>query len=512
MDDFAFSQPSIYQVLYDNLDEQGRLPRDFSLMGVLKTHDGSQGFFFSDGFMEANVTGSDKGEEPCPELIAVVQQILAGSYGEAVRNLKAYFAPEEGHLMNQVVLPLQHWIYDHRDTVDPEKLIWFSGHLIMEADQVEIIKFALTLLEFYDLGDDEEFPEMLRLLAQCNEFTLFCLRDFSVWDTGLSEIFRTAQNVYGWGRIFALEVLEPKTAQIRQWMLEEGWDNDVNPEYTALIIAQSVDLPGVVKRAALTDKAFHGAGNIIDALLPDEPAPGISEIKDPAGMLKGYLAHARTMAKTVEDYAIVLHILQYVESHLDGETQLALKQQCGDILTSFACAQTVQEALKEGKGFDLARALELPYAEAAEAYVRQAPLDRVSLLPYALTNDDAHNRQLIHLYEQLLPLGTLLGGDWEEMPLEQQLNKEYLDLNAVISQLYGYPGVGRNLILAALTSPASINRNTALEVLLQWHELGYALPETLQHQLEHLCLREKDQDILEKAHHLLGGNGCGGLQ
>ena len=512
MDDFAFSQPSIYQVLYDNLDEQGRLPRDFSLMGALQDQSGSQSFFFSDGFMEANVTGSDKGEEACPELIAVVEQILAGNYGEAVRNLKAYFAPEEEHLMNQVVLPLQHWIYDHRDTVDPERLIWFSGHLILEADQVELVKFALTLLEFYDLSEDEEFPDMLHLLAQCNEFTLFCLRDFSVWDTALEEIFRTAQNVYGWGRIFALEVLEPRTAPIRQWMLEEGWDNDVNPEYTALVIAQSVDLPGVVKRAALSDKAFRGAGHIIDALLQDEPAPGISEIRNPAALLKDYLAHAKTMARTIEDYTIVLHILQYVESHIEGEVQTTLKNQCGDILMSFACAQAVQEALEQGKGFDLARALELPYAEAAEKCLRQAPLDRISLLPYALTRDEAHNREIIHIYEQALPLGTLLGGDWDEMPVEQQLSKEYLDLNGVISQLYGYPGVGRNLILAALGSPASMNRNTALEVLQQWQNLGYPLTEALHHQLEHLCLREKDQDILEKAHHLLGGHGSGGLQ
>ena len=208
----------------------------------------------------------------------------------------------------------------------------------------------------------------------------------------------------------------------------------------------------------------------------------------------------------------MLHILQYGESHLEGKLQAGLKQQCGDILMSFACAQTVQGALEQGKGFALARALELPYAEAAEKYLRQAPMDRISLLPYALTSDEAHNRELIHVYEQLLPLGTILGGDWEEMPLQQQLSKEYLDLNAVISQLYGYPGTGRNLLLAALSSPASMNRNTALEVLLQWHELGYPLPEALRHQLEHLCLREKDQDILEKAHHLLGGHNCGELQ
>ncbi len=183
MENFGFGEPSIYQILYEHLDERGYLPRDFSLRAVLAENDDADGtaVLFSDGFMEGNLTGSDKGEERSAALQTITRQVMEGQYQKAADGLKAFFAPEESHLMNQYVLPLQEWIYEKRNDFDPERLVWFAVHLLQEADNVEIIKYALTLLEFYDFHEDGEIAPMLRLLAQCNEFTLFCLRDFSVW-------------------------------------------------------------------------------------------------------------------------------------------------------------------------------------------------------------------------------------------------------------------------------------------------------------------------------------------
>ena len=70
--------------------------------------------------------------------------------------------------MNAYVESVQQWIDDHRDTLDPEPLIWFTDRLLQEADQSEIIKFALSLLEFFDLHQEEELAEEIRLLAKCN--------------------------------------------------------------------------------------------------------------------------------------------------------------------------------------------------------------------------------------------------------------------------------------------------------------------------------------------------------
>lgn len=505
MQNFDFTQPSILQRLYDALDERGRLPREFSLRQAMEPEGPAQGFYYSDGFMEGNLTGLDKGEEESPELQEILGQILAGAYDQAVQGLKAFFGEGEDHLMNAFVLPLQQAVDAQREALDPEPLIWFAHRLLQEADQPEIVKFALSLLEFFDLQEEEDVAEDIRLLARCNEFTLFCVRNFLQWTDGQEEIFRTARQVYGWGRIAALEHLDLRTAQIRQWMLEEGWDNDVNPEYTARLLADHVDLLGVLERPTLTAKAFEGAEALVDALLVDEPVPGISEMPQPVKLLTEFLRHCGEQEKELEDYQVILRILQYATNKLEGKAGETVKQACGKLLLSFACAQTVQQAMKKGEGFDLARTLDLPYAQQAVELVLQAPLDYVDLLPYALTGDSHHDHHVLELYEDLIPGFEEAFGQCQEgeVSLQEQLDGVYMDLNRILSQLYGFPGTGEKLFQTALKSPALMNRNTALEILNQWKDLGYTLSDPIREGVEQLLVREKNQDVKEKAERLL---------
>lgn len=505
MQNFAFTVPSVMQRIYDAMDERGRLPRDFSLRQAMEPEGSAQGFYYSDGFMEGNITGLEKGEEESPELQEILQQILDGAYDQAVQGLQAFFGKGEDRFMNAYVLPLQQEIDAHREELDPEPLIWFAHRLLQEADQEEIIKFALSLLEFFELQEEEDVAEDIRLLARCNEFTLFCVRDFLQWTDGQEEIFQTARQVYGWGRIAALEYLEPRTAPIRQWMLEEGWDNDVNPVYTARLLADHVDLLGVLERPTLTAKAFEGAEALVDALLVDEPVPGISEIRQPVKLLTEFLRHCEEQEKELEDYRVILRILQYAHSKLKGKEQETVKQACGKLLLSFACAQTVQQAMKKGEGFDLARTLDLPYAQQAVELVLQAPLDHVELLPYALTGDKHHDHHVMDLYEDLIPgfEKAFEKRQEGEVSLQEQLNGVYMDLNRILSQLYGFPGNGEKLFLTALKSPALINRNTALEILTQWKNLGYTLSDGIRNGVEKLLVRENNQDVKEKAEQLL---------
>lgn len=48
-----------------------------------------------------------------------------------------------------------------------------------------------------------------------------------------------------------------------------------------------------------------------------------------------------------------------------------------------------------------------------------------------------------------------------------------------------------------------MNRNTALEILNQWKDLGYTLSDPIREGVEQLLVREKNQDVKEKAERLL---------
>ena len=78
-----------------------------------------------------------------------------------------------------------------------------------------------------------------------------------------------------------------------------------------------------------------------------------------------------------------------------------------------------------------------------------------------------------------------------------------MDLNRILSQLYGFPGTGEKLFLTALQSPALMNRNTALEILAQWKDLGYKLSGEIRDGVEKLLLQEGNQDVKEKAEQVL---------
>ena len=463
--------PSIYEVIEHNLDPNLKLPREFSL----RAHRRSPGekLVYADGFMEGNLTGPDPGEETSQELLEILEKLRDKQFGEALKALNAFFDEDE-ELMNPLV-GMVHEFIGQQDQAVVGDLIYFAKHLLVETDRIELVKFALTLLEYYPSEYDMEVGRQILDLAQCNEFTLFALRNMVQWDDSQEMIFELIQHVYGWGRIFAMEVLDPEPAEVQHWMLEQGWDNDVNPEYTALMIATDVKLDEVLRQAEkISEAAFRGASVLVEGLLQDEPIPGISEWPDPLGLLNHYLEQALERKLSWKEYQTIWHVVQFGEQHKDQPGMTGLVTKGGKLLTTFACAEVVIKAMEQGEGFELARALELPYHPAAEKLVREDPLGNVELLSYALTTDQLNNQELTGLYEKALPLEALAAGRVQPGGDELELELAYMQLAMVGGQLYGFPGVGEDLVHAALHCGNALCQEVAQQVEEQWHDLGWS--------------------------------------
>jgi hypothetical protein len=76
-----------------------------------------------------------------------------------------------------------------------------------------------------------------------DEFTYYSARTLSKgsWPKGNEELFILAKNVHGWGRIHAVEWIKPETQEIKDWLLFEGADNTVIPQYSANICLQKAE-------------------------------------------------------------------------------------------------------------------------------------------------------------------------------------------------------------------------------------------------------------------------------
>jgi hypothetical protein len=186
---------------------------------------------------------------------------------------------------------LQTYAMNHEEDVDPNDVWSYATFLLYCSAEKDLVKVGLILLELFG-SVDPRVKAVVRLLALSDEFTLFAAWCARGWENGNDELFRMAQHVKGWGRIHVVEMLEPATEEIRNWLFREGVDNDVLPEYSA----RTVYLKGNVAARLAGDMdhdGFAAATRIMRALLHEGgPVPGIFALEDPRGELARYVRQA----------------------------------------------------------------------------------------------------------------------------------------------------------------------------------------------------------------------------
>lgn len=316
--------PSFYQQIVSAMGEEG-LPADFSLLRRehLKQDEGeTPKLRFADGARDGiamyhtSITPGDDG--PLHEILG----LIAAGYLGAEARLEEFFQVEESgpfgkNTMLSLVDGMQGWLLGHREEIDPDAIYRFSVYLLREGRNVEAVKFALSLMEL--LEPTEESREIIRTLGLSDEFTLFCMYAIRTWEEGNEELFRLAKKVHGWGRIFLVHELEPETAEIRDWLLWEGWDNTILPSYSARLCAQKGGLGELLKRKTLPREEVAALGGLIRGLLDEGPVRNLSVMEDGEAILRDYLRHAGPLAETEEEKALIGEAEDWLGKHTKAE-------------------------------------------------------------------------------------------------------------------------------------------------------------------------------------------------
>ena len=301
----------LYTLIRNAVRPDGSLPVDFALPQKAWRHK----ITFMDGALDGIMLyHSDSPRQDVRPLCAAFDQIAAGDFGGADRLLYSYFRKRENPRMLRVIDPLQEWIQRERGGVDAELLYRYALAVIERSVRTEEIKFALALLELLDTGDDAAVRQMVTTLALSDEFTLFALYSERRWPDGNAQVFETARRVHGWGRIHAVEQLEPDNGEIRSWLLHEGWDNRVMGEYSALTCARKGGLLERLEQPRISRADFTSAGQLLVLLTNAGPVSGLNDFERPSALLSAYLAHAAAMADTREDLMALDAVKAYVES------------------------------------------------------------------------------------------------------------------------------------------------------------------------------------------------------
>ena len=253
--------PSIYDRIHAAIQPNGELPSSFSLRSP-----DPEGITWADGARDGVCIYHSRLETPdLAPMILVLRRGSSHVFAHAKMALPEVF-PDADHSMLAYVNATKDWILDHIEELDATNLYLFARHLLFYAREAEEAKLALSLFAIISNEHDEEARQAVRELAVSDEFTLFALFAVRNWENSNEEVFRMAQKVHGWGRIHAVEHLEPTTEEIRRWLLREGIENDVMPEYSALTVAEKIDLLNIVRIADRNSEDFVAAGKILAAL------------------------------------------------------------------------------------------------------------------------------------------------------------------------------------------------------------------------------------------------------
>lgn len=165
-----------------------------------------------------------------------------------------------------------------------------ARHLILLATDREPLKIAIALFGLVARPEDEE---LILTVGSHDEFTLFAgVALIQSQPDPVPTLWKLARRVRGWGRIHLLERLaqfEELPDELREWMLTDGYRNDVMIEYTALLCAQEGRLHATLSREHVDDAILDGSGEILSALLTDSgPAATIEDYPDAPAVLTAF--------------------------------------------------------------------------------------------------------------------------------------------------------------------------------------------------------------------------------
>lgn len=458
------SKKSIYSVIRESLTTEGRLPCNFELPreetvpSELKFMAGAK-----DGIGVFHTSPKN------PE--KVVEKILGFIKSGRMEKI-APIIGTYGAL--QIIDPLLSAIRENAAKVDSARVGIYAESLALESGNEELVKLGIALLGLFDWSDSPEMQDKIITLGLYEEFTLYAVVVAAGWNNGNDVIFKIAKKVDGWGKIHAVEKLEPETDEIREWILHDGCSNAVMDAYLGLECANKGDLIGVLRRDSLDAGLFESIGIIIDALLDEGPIEGISAYEHAEEALLRYLQFAETYAVSLKHLWRILN----TESFLD-EAELSNKEEllrlCTEIRGRPAWREQILSTLSDPDSKDFfyadnaASRLKIDVADLIYQAIKKDPVKNGGYMSQVFHNAE-YAKELTVLYEKVLPLDVMAAGMGDYL-FSPSLNQECNCLDSILQELRAYPLMGERLVQAGLQSPVTRNRNFACSVLEEWNKV-----------------------------------------
>lgn len=396
----------------------------------------------------------------------------------------------------------------------------FAEDLAFHTAHRNSVKMGLALL---GRCGSKEGIEQIKILALHDEFTIFAVVAlFNLSDRLPQDLWELARKVDGWGRVQIIWRLADLdlSEDMKEWLLMEGYKNSIMYEYLAYTCAIKGDLHLKIQAATISSDLYNAAGEIIDALIAGGPAEDISHYAHAAVTVENFVRHARQHAVSLSHFLTLTHIKDYLddlqqdlspERMSNGWTQDEISNCLIDLVSVINgndWATLTQEALQSTdnvtywNGKQAARSLGIDLWPTVWGRLKDNPDDSSNWYDAAQEAGAEDADQLIQLAIESIPLKELATGPKDSLGLGPKYIK-YQSLDYVIPFLENYPGKGEEILLTALNSPVTRNRNLAIKVLAKWDRSAWTAK--IIDQLKLLKNIEPSESTRKNVHRLLNG-------
>ena len=308
-------EKSIYQQIIDYISD-GVLDNSFSLPDEAAGQ--SQVRFVPgafDGICMYHMGHRDLDTDGAKQMAVALKTAANGDFPET-DNLFAEWTKE--HRAISYIDDIQKYVIDHAKRLDPGNVHHTALSMVLRSNHIECVKIGLELLELFG-EPGEDLKEVIRCLGLYDEFTIFSVWNMQKWEAGNQEIFALAQKTHNWGRIHAVERLEPETDEIRHWLLTEGTINGVTNAYSSLLCWEKSGAEAVLFGHPTADE-FNGLITLIEGLMDEGPVPGISRLENAENIILRLLELAPEYPLDQEDQDKILAIRERMD-HKDDESE-----------------------------------------------------------------------------------------------------------------------------------------------------------------------------------------------
>jgi hypothetical protein len=372
-----------------------------------------------------------------------------------------------------------------KSAIDRARVFAVAQWLTIESPDREPLKFGIALSGLFSASPIEP----LLSIGRHDEFTLYVAIALSNI-IGENEcdvtLWRLAKLVHGWGRIQIVErLVDTQNANIKAWMLREGFRNWVMDEYLAYACAVAGDLKSALVADAPDDALLLGAGGIIEALINGGPAEDLRQYDDGVDVVRMYLDHLVKQApRNLAHLSVTIAIKTFAEDaslkwanyEAKGWTsnvRIDLANRAEQILMQDGWRALVAADLATGDDTAFWLAAKVAPSLGIDPWEMRFERQRAGTSKqwYFLMQTEISSRasRVVELARAQLDPPALATGPADELGLGPEFSK-HSDLQFLVQELRRFPGLGWDLISSGLKSPVISNRNQSVRALSEWGE------------------------------------------